>query len=84
MGAWSFFSDFIEDVTQELGCKHPRPRYAGRPAAASPATGLIARHKQEQMRLVADALTIGTPRRSRIATRKAEQAALAAGKNHNN
>ena len=31
-----------------IGCKHPKPRYAGRPSAASPATGMHARHVAEQ------------------------------------
>ena len=33
-----------------------RPRYAGRAAAASPATGLMKRHQLEQGALIADAL----------------------------
>jgi 2-oxoglutarate dehydrogenase E1 component len=33
-----------------------RPRYAGRAAAASPATGLAKRHAAEQAALIADAL----------------------------
>ena len=33
-----------------------RARYAGRAAAASPATGLMKRHQMEQAALVADAL----------------------------
>ena len=33
-----------------------RPRYAGRTAAASPATGLMKRHQAEQGALIADAL----------------------------
>ena len=37
---------------------YTRPRYAGRAAAASPATGLASQHKEEQTALVNDALTI--------------------------
>ena len=35
MGAWSHFSEFIEEVPAEMGFKKPRPRYAARPSAAS-------------------------------------------------
>ncbi|HCQ66629.1 MAG TPA: hypothetical protein DIU07_16430 [Rhodobacteraceae bacterium] len=35
-----------------------RPRYAGRPASASPATGLMSQHKAQQEALIDDALTI--------------------------
>ena len=75
MGAWSYVADFIEEVGVELGAKHPRPRYAGRPSAASPATGQASRHHAEQARLVEDALTVGKPSLGRIATRKAQEAA---------
>jgi 2-oxoglutarate dehydrogenase E1 component len=77
MGAWSFVSDFIEEIARDVGCEHPRPRYAGRPSAASPATGLAARHHAEQERLIDDALTVGKPSLSRIASRKAQQATAA-------
>ena len=36
-----------------------RPRYAGRPEAAAPATGLLRRHNQEQAKLVDEALSAG-------------------------
>ena len=39
-----------------IGAASGRPRYAGRPASASPATGLASKHKQEQETLVSDAL----------------------------
>ena len=38
--------------------KARRPSYVGRVAAASPATGLLKRHNQEQAKLLEDALTI--------------------------
>lgn len=56
-GPWSFAEPNIEWVLERIGAKHTRPRYAGRNAAASPATGLAAQHKHEQEKLVADALT---------------------------
>ncbi|MHA1599640.1 MAG: 2-oxoglutarate dehydrogenase E1 component [Alphaproteobacteria bacterium] len=80
MGAWSFVADFMEDIGAAVGAEHPRPRYAGRPSAASPATGSAKRHQIEQARLIDDALTIGKPHLSRIATRKAEEAAAKACK----
>ena len=43
------------------------------PSAASPATGLMKRHFEEQAELVDDALTVGKQAMSRIATRKAQQ-----------
>ena len=56
MGAWTFVDRRIEDVMTELGMKTSRPKYVGRPAAASPATGLAKVHAAEQTRLVRDAL----------------------------
>jgi len=55
-GAWSFVEPFIEQSLIDAGTKPKRPRYAGRAASASPATGLAKRHLAEQGALVADAL----------------------------
>ena len=55
-GYWSFVEPFIEEALGAAGGKVARARYAGRPAAASPATGLMKRHQLEQAALVADAL----------------------------
>jgi len=57
-GAWSFIAPELEAVLIEIGATHTRPRYAGRVASASPATGLASRHKAQQDALVNDALTI--------------------------
>ncbi|NBD29879.1 MAG: 2-oxoglutarate dehydrogenase E1 component [Alphaproteobacteria bacterium] len=57
-GAWYFMEPNIEWVLTRIKAKHTRPVYAGRAAAASPATGLASRHKAEQEALVNDALTI--------------------------
>ncbi len=70
MGPWPFVSHFLEEVAEEAGMKSPRPRYAGRTSAASPATGSHARHVKEQMALVDSALTLGLKPKGRIATRK--------------
>jgi len=48
----------IEWVLTRIGAKKTRPSYAGRPAAASPATGLASAHKAQQAALVNDALTL--------------------------
>ncbi|MEC7211685.1 MAG: thiamine pyrophosphate-dependent enzyme, partial [Pseudomonadota bacterium] len=56
MGSWSFARDFIEDAMQEAGCTQARLDYAGRAAAASPATGSLSRHNSEQAALVNEAL----------------------------
>ena len=58
MGAWTFVNERICDVAEETGFTNPRPRYAGRAASASPATGSHARHLEEQSELVGQALTV--------------------------
>jgi 2-oxoglutarate dehydrogenase E1 component len=55
-GAWFFVEPFIEESLKAAGKAGMRARYAGRAAAASPATGLMSRHQTEQAALVADAL----------------------------
>jgi 2-oxoglutarate dehydrogenase E1 component len=74
MGAWTLVSDFIEETAREMGCEHPKPRYAGRDSAASPATGLAKRHHAEQADLVDAALTVGIEHVGRIAARTAKRA----------
>ena len=58
MGAWTMVMPEIETVMAEMGLKQPRLRYVGRPAAASPATGLLRRHLKEQAALVEEALVV--------------------------
>lgn len=58
-GYWSFIEPNIEWVLGRIKAKSSRPRYAGRAASASPATGLASRHKAEQEALIVDALTGG-------------------------
>ena len=55
-GAWSFVENLLEEGLADVGFGHIRPRYAGRAASASPATGLAKRHVAEQAALIADAL----------------------------
>jgi 2-oxoglutarate dehydrogenase E1 component len=57
-GAWTFIEPNIEWVLSRIKAKHKRPVYAGRPASASPATGLASQHKAQQEALVDAALTI--------------------------
>ena len=55
-GGWSFIEPNIEWVLTRIKAKHSRPVYAGRPASASPATGLASMHKKQQQALVDAAL----------------------------
>ncbi|MEL7461377.1 MAG: 2-oxoglutarate dehydrogenase E1 component [Pseudomonadota bacterium] len=57
-GGWTFMDPNIEWVLTRIGAKHTRAKYAGRNAAASPATGLASAHKAQQAALVDQALTI--------------------------
>ncbi|MGE0120446.1 MAG: 2-oxoglutarate dehydrogenase E1 component [Dongiaceae bacterium] len=58
MGAWTFVQPEIETVLADIKHKQPRLPYVGRPAAASPATGLLRRHNREQAQLLDEALTL--------------------------
>jgi 2-oxoglutarate dehydrogenase E1 component len=58
MGAWNFVDRRIEAVLAEMDLGPKRPVYVGRPEAASPATGSLKKHIQEQEALVDRALTI--------------------------
>jgi 2-oxoglutarate dehydrogenase E1 component len=58
-GYWAHVEPRIERRLGEAGLKPKRPIYAGRVAAASPATGLAKRHAAEQAALIADALGLG-------------------------
>ena len=57
-GGWSFMEPNIEWVLSRIGAKNARLKFAGRPASASPATGLASQHKAQQSTLVDQALTI--------------------------
>jgi 2-oxoglutarate dehydrogenase E1 component len=56
MGGWNFVDRRIERVLTAIKHKAKRPDYAGRVAAASPATGLAKVHALEQAALVQKAL----------------------------
>ncbi len=55
-GYWQFVEPRLEEVLAAAKLAPKRPRYAGRPEAASPATGSYKRHNAEQAKLVGAAL----------------------------
>ncbi|GLR68707.1 2-oxoglutarate dehydrogenase subunit E1 [Acidocella aquatica] len=57
-GGWTFVDRKIEAVLIAAGGAAKRPRYVGRAAAASPATGLARVHAAEQAALVNEALSV--------------------------
>lgn len=58
MGAWTFVEPEIEAVLSKINHKAGRASYAGRVAAASPATGSLKTHNAEQAKLVDEALSL--------------------------
>ena len=56
MGAWTFVQPGIERVLEFVKMKNTRPRYVGRPASASTATGLMSRHLKELKAFLDEAL----------------------------
>lgn len=57
MGAWKFVEELIEEVLVEAKHKSLRPKYVGRIACASPATGYASYHAKEQKKLIDEALS---------------------------
>ncbi|OLL52866.1 2-oxoglutarate dehydrogenase E1 component [Bartonella henselae] len=56
MGAWSFIEPYLEWVLTHINAQYSRARYAGRPASASPATGLMVQHAEQLAAFLEDAL----------------------------
>jgi len=56
MGAWHFVEIYMEWVLNQIGATQRRPRYAGRPAAAATATGLMPKHLAQLKALLDEAL----------------------------
>jgi 2-oxoglutarate dehydrogenase E1 component len=56
MGGWFFADAWLELTLKSLGLKMQRPRYAGRPATASTAAGLMSKHVKELETLLEEAL----------------------------
>jgi len=57
MGAWFFVAQRIETIVRDLNNDHATVSYVGRRGAASPATGLLKRHVEEQTWIVDQALS---------------------------
>jgi 2-oxoglutarate dehydrogenase E1 component len=56
MGSWAFIDPYLEWVLAHIDAKYQRVRYTGRPAAASPATGLMSKHLAQLEAFLEDAL----------------------------
>ncbi|MEZ5890677.1 MAG: 2-oxoglutarate dehydrogenase E1 component [Xanthobacteraceae bacterium] len=56
MGAWLFVEPYLEWELNQIRADVRRPRYAGRPAAAATATGLMSKHLDQLKALLNDAL----------------------------
>jgi 2-oxoglutarate dehydrogenase E1 component len=56
MGAWFFVDTFLQWVLNQIGARHRTMRYAGRPAAASPAVGQISKHLAQLKQFLEEAL----------------------------
>ncbi len=56
MGAWFFVDVFLQWVLNQIGAKYRQMRYAGRPASAATATGLMAKHVAQLKQLLEEAL----------------------------
>jgi 2-oxoglutarate dehydrogenase E1 component len=76
-GAWTFVEPLLESCLAEAGFDQLRPQYAGRDAAASPATGLAKRHAAEQAALIAAAL--GHPSTNPASTKQGADSSERAG-----
>ena len=75
MGSWNYILEPLQAVMAELKLKQYKPTYAGRPAAASPATGMASKHKVELERFLEEALNVAQPARSRPAAAPQPKAA---------
>jgi 2-oxoglutarate dehydrogenase E1 component len=56
MGAWGFIEPYLQWVLSQIGAEMKRPRYAGRPASAATATGVMSRHMKQLEDLLHEAL----------------------------
>ncbi len=56
MGGWAYIRGFLEISFAAINAKTKSPKYIGRPAAASTATGIAAKHKAEQQAILDEAL----------------------------
>ena len=58
MGAWTFMEPNLEWTLDRIGATYRRPRYVGRPATASTATGLMSKHLKELEAFMNEAFTL--------------------------
>jgi 2-oxoglutarate dehydrogenase E1 component len=56
MGAWHFMEPYLDWVLKQVGATRDRPRYAGRPASAATATGLMPKHLVQLKAFLEEAL----------------------------
>jgi 2-oxoglutarate dehydrogenase E1 component len=56
MGAWGFIEPYLEWVLGQAKLKATRARYAGRPASAATATGLMSKHQAQLKAFLEDAI----------------------------
>ncbi len=61
MGGWSFADPWLELTLGKIDVKAKRARYAGRPATASTAAGLMSKHVKELEAFLEDALGASSP-----------------------
>ena len=55
-GSWFFIQPYLEWVLENVGGASKRPRYAGRPASAATATGLMSKHLAQLKAFLEEAL----------------------------
>ena len=55
-GAWAFVQPYVEWVLEQVHATHRRPRYVGRAASASTATGLMSNHLKQLKAFLDEAL----------------------------
>jgi 2-oxoglutarate dehydrogenase E1 component len=56
MGGWFFVEVFIQWVLNQIGVGDRKVRYAGRPASASTAVGLMSKHLAQLRQFLDEAL----------------------------
>jgi 2-oxoglutarate dehydrogenase E1 component len=56
MGAYTFMEPYLEWVLNQIGARSKQPSYAGRSAAAAPATGQMSQHLKQLKMLLDEAL----------------------------
>jgi 2-oxoglutarate dehydrogenase E1 component len=56
MGAFAFMEPYLEWVLEQLGAKNKRPAYAGRPASAATAVGVMSKHLAQLKMFLDEAL----------------------------